>query len=441
VDAIASAIVRGPGIAILGKTMDPDHNRFVITFAGSPEAVAESAFRAVAKAAELIDLNRHIGVHPRIGATDVLPFVPVEGVSMEDCVDLAVSVAEMLWDKLGIPGYLYEAAARRPERKRLENIRRGQFEELRHLVLTDPDRKPDIGGPALHRTAGATVIGARPFLIAYNINLHTSDVSVANQIARSIRTSSGGFPNVKALGLELRSRGQTQVSMNLTDYRQTPPHVVFETVRRQAEAAGVSIAGSEIIGLIPSAALHMAADHFLQCENFTPAAVLEHRLAEELPYSIDDVLDEIADPSRAAGGGSGAALAAAIAASLGVLTARLMKEDPARFIARRSALRDAADRDAQAFAALMRTSTPTEEALLEATEAPIVIAESSHALFVDLQSLRERCPDRYVSDLVTGIGLTAAAKLGAVSTAQLNLPRLPSGEARDRLEFRLQAIK
>ena len=246
VDAIAAAIGRGPGIAILGKTMDVDHNRSVITFAGSPEAVAEAALRAVAKSAELIDLNHHSGVHPRIGAADVLPFVPVEGVTMADCVATRLSP----WRKNSGDGsaflsYLYEEAARRPERRRLENIRRGQFEELRSLVGIDPDRRPDIGGPELHPTAGAVVVGARQFLIAYNINLETEDLSVAKQIARKIRTSSGGFPNVKALGLPLSTRGQTQVSMNLTDFRTTPVHIVYDAVSREAEGLGVKIAESE----------------------------------------------------------------------------------------------------------------------------------------------------------------------------------------------------
>src|SRR5687768_14413912 len=206
VEAIAAAIARGPGIAVLGKTMDPDHNRSVITFAGTPDAVSEAALRAVAKAAEMIDLRSHTGVHPRIGATDVLPFVPVEGVTLEECVALAVAVAEEIWLRFSIPVYLYESAARPPKRKRLEVIRQGQFEHLRQAAVHDPDRRPDIGGPELHATAGATVVGARPFLIAYNINLATEEVGIAQQIARSIRTSSGGFPNVKALGLSLRSR-------------------------------------------------------------------------------------------------------------------------------------------------------------------------------------------------------------------------------------------
>ena len=441
VDAIEAAIARGPGIAVLGKTMDADHNRSVITFAGSPEAVVEAALRGVAKAAELIDLNTHEGVHPRIGATDVFPFVPVEGVTLTECAALAVSTAEEIWRRLSIPIYLYEAAARRPERKRLEVIRRGQFEELRHAAAVDPERRPDIGGPELHPTAGATVVGARSFLIAYNINLATEDGAVAQRIARSIRASSGGFPHVKALGLVLASRKQTQVSMNLTDFRETPVHVVFEEVRRQAAEAGVEIAGSEIIGLIPKAAIEMAADYFLRCENFRPDMVVENRLAEELPYTIDDALDEISDPARGAGGGSAAALAGGIAAALGVLSCRLMKRDPDVFLQHRRFFRHAADRDAHAFAALMRTSTPAEEAVLEATEAPLSIAERAAALFGDLRELTGQCPQRYVSDVFTAVGLAFSAKLGAASTVELNLPRIDDPAIRESMDKRLQAIK
>lgn len=282
VDALANVIAQAPDVAILGKTMDQDHNRSVITFAGTPEAVAEAALRAVGKAAELIDLKNHAGVHPRIGATDVLPFVPVEGVTMEECSGIAEAVGEEIWRRHGIPVYLYEQSARLSERRRLENIRRGQFEELRRVSISDPSRRPDIGGPGLHPSAGATVVGARSFLIAFNIHLATQDVSIARQIAARIRSSSGGLPAVKALGLALASRGLTQVSMNLTDFTTTPPHVVFDLVRQLAEARGVSIAGSELIGFIPKAAMEMAARHYLRIENFTPEHILENRLAEIL---------------------------------------------------------------------------------------------------------------------------------------------------------------
>ena len=276
VDRIAQAIAGRDDVTILGQTMDADHHRSVITFAGPPDAVLEAAFRGVAEASRIIDLNSHAGVHPRIGAADVVPFVPVQDIAMADSVAMAEELGLRLWHELGIPVYLYEAAARIPERKRLENVRRGQFEGLRSTP--DQTRWPDIGGPEFHPTAGATVVGAREFLIAYNINLNTENLEIAKAIARTIRASSGGLPYVKALGLPLLSRRQTQVSMNITDFKRMPVHVVFEAVREQAELHGVSIAGSEIIGLVPKAVLEMAAAHCLQVENFSPELVLENRL-------------------------------------------------------------------------------------------------------------------------------------------------------------------
>ena len=285
VDGLVSAVSSVAGVVVLDREMDADHNRSVITFAGPPGAAAEAAFRAVDSAAALIDLNRHTGVHPRIGATDVLPFVPVQGVTIEECVDLAVSTAERIWRQLGIPVYLYEAAARTPDRVNLENIRRGQFERLRDEVRSNPARRPDFGDAALHPTAGATVVGARKFLIAYNINLATGDVDIAKRIAKTVRFSSGGLRHVKAMGVALESRNLAQVSMNLTDFEQMPVHRVFEAVRAEAERYGVAIAGSEIIGLIPRKAVEMAAEFFLSVENFHPGLVLENRLDAAARFS------------------------------------------------------------------------------------------------------------------------------------------------------------
>ena len=280
VDAIIEAIRSVRGIAILDREMDADHNRSVITFAGPAAAVSEAAFRGVERAIGLIDLRHHTGVHPRIGAADVVPFVPVEGVTLEDCVRLANELGARLWDRLHVPVYLYEAAARRPDRANLENIRRGQFEGLREEVRTNPDRRPDFGEAELHPSAGATVVGARKFLIAYNINLNTADIEIAKRIAKAIRFSSGGFRYVKSMGVPLASRNLAQVSMNLTDFEQTPIHRVFEAVRAEAARYGASIVGSEIVGLIPKRALEMTAEWYLQVENFHPSLVLENRLAE-----------------------------------------------------------------------------------------------------------------------------------------------------------------
>ncbi len=280
VDRIAQAIAAVEGVWLLARESDADHNRSVITFAGAPEAVLEGALAGVAEAAASIDLTEQRGVHPRIGAADVVPFVPVDGITMDECVRLAWRAGEEIWRRLGVPVYFYEAAARRADRVRLENIRRGQFEGLRDAVRVDPERRPDVGGPELHPTAGATVVGARKFLIAYNINLATADVEIARRIARTIRTSSGGLPCVKAMGVMLASRNLAQVSMNLTDFETTPVHVVFEAVKQEAARNGVSIAGSELIGLIPRKALEMAAGVDLQWENLRPDSILEQRIAD-----------------------------------------------------------------------------------------------------------------------------------------------------------------
>jgi glutamate formiminotransferase len=277
IDALAVAVLSVPGVALLDRTSDTDHNRSVLTFAGEPGAVGEAAVRAVEKAVELIDLRMHHGEHPRIGAADVVPFVPVTGVSMEDCVRLAEHVGAEIWNRTHVPVYLYAAAARKPERVNLENIRRGQFEALQVEMGSMPERDPDIGDAVLHPTAGATVVGARKFLIAWNINLRTADVSIAKQIAKAIRFSSGGLPYVKALGMLLESRNVAQVSMNLTDFEVTPMHVVFEAVAREAARYGVEVEGSEIIGLVPKRALGADA-HLLRIENFRPEMILENRL-------------------------------------------------------------------------------------------------------------------------------------------------------------------
>jgi len=278
VDALEAAIASVPGSLVLDRTSDADHNRSVITFAGSSEAVIESAVRAAAKAAELIDLNQHRGVHPRVGALDVLPFVPLGDATMEDCAAIARTAGNRIWNELGIPVYFYGAAATRADRVKLEDVRRGQFEGLREEALSDPAKRPDIGGPALHPTAGAVIVGARKILIAYNVNLKTTDLDVAQSIARRIRASSGGLPGVKALGLPLGSRGLVQVSMNLTDFERTPVHVVYAEVVRLATAYGVEVEESELVGLMPRRALDPAAAGPLKLAHFDSQSVIENRI-------------------------------------------------------------------------------------------------------------------------------------------------------------------
>ncbi|MGH9902665.1 MAG: glutamate formimidoyltransferase [Pyrinomonadaceae bacterium] len=268
------------GAVVLDTHADADHNRSVITFVADPSSAVEAAVRAVALAAELIDLRRHAGQHPRIGATDVLPFVPVRGTGVEDCVVLAHAAGERIARELGIPVYFYESAARRPDRTNLEDVRRRGFEQLRDEIGAVAERAPDVGEARVHETAGAVAVGARNLLVAYNVNLRTEDVAVARRIARAVRGRDGGLRYLKALGFSLRERGLTQVSMNLVNYEKTQLHHAFEAVRREAERWGVGVAGSEIVGLLPQAALDRGAEYFLQIENFAPELVLERRIAE-----------------------------------------------------------------------------------------------------------------------------------------------------------------
>jgi glutamate formiminotransferase len=291
IEALVAAMNGIQGAWVLDVHADQDHNRSVVTLAGEPEPAVAAALRGVAAAAELIDLRRHTGAHPRIGAIDVLPFVPIEGVKMDDCVSLARHAGQEIWARHGIPVYFYEEAALRPERKRLEGVRSGEFEYLRDEVLRNPDRAPDVGGPGLHPSAGAVAVGARKFLIAYNINLNTPDVAVAERIARAVRASSGGLPHVKAIGIKLKERNLAQVSMNLTDFEQTSLRRVFEAVQLEARRNGCSIHSSEIVGLVPRKALGPDDAAYLQLENFSPAKKiletrLEMRINEEAPDGI-----------------------------------------------------------------------------------------------------------------------------------------------------------
>ncbi len=278
VDRIVYSIRSVPGIKILDVEMDADHNRSVVTFTGGKENIQEGAFRGARAAVELIDLNKHKGQHPRMGALDVLPFVPISGTTIEDCVDIANRVGSRIGRELKIPVYLYESAARRPERANLENVRRGEFEGLREAILTDESRYPDYGPRAVHPTAGAVAVGARMPLIAFNVNLKTKDVGIAKAIARKVRASSGGFPKVKALGFMLEAKGEAQVSMNLTDYTVTGISKVFEAITNEARERGVEVAESELIGLVPLDAVCDVAKGLLKIPSFTSNQVLERRI-------------------------------------------------------------------------------------------------------------------------------------------------------------------
>ena len=275
IDRIVDALSEVPGARVLDVQSDVDHNRSVVTLVGDPQAVLEAVFAGMVQAAELIDMDHHRGEHPRMGATDVVPFVPVQGLSLEDCAALARQLGQRVGEELGIPVYLYEAAATRPERRNLADVRRGEYEGLREEIGRNPDRAPDYG-PAVMGKAGAVAIGARPPLIAFNVYLNSDDAAPARAIARAVRHSSGGLRFVKALGLLVE--GQAQVSMNLTDYRRTPIHRVLELIRAEAARYGLQVTHSEVVGLLPAQALLDAAAFYLQLDGFTPQQVLANRL-------------------------------------------------------------------------------------------------------------------------------------------------------------------
>src|SRR5215216_1129187 len=278
VQSIADAITSVESACVLDTHIDPDHNRSVITFVAAPERVVEAAVHAVRRASELIDMRAHHGEHPRLGATDVLPFVPVRGVTMDDCVRLAHEAGAIIGLDLSIPVYFYERAALREERVNLEDVRRGALELLREQISINPDRAPDVGPARVHESAGAIAVGARPFLIAFNVILRSANVAVARQIARTIRARNGGLPFVKVLGFQLQTRGLVQVSMNLINYKVTGMTEVYDAIAREADRLGVKIESAEIVGLIPRDALDRNAAYFKKLENFSEAKILEHQI-------------------------------------------------------------------------------------------------------------------------------------------------------------------
>jgi len=275
--AIVNEVKKVTGVTLLNVNSDASHNRTVVTFVGDPQAAKLAAFNTCAKAAELIDMEQHQGAHPRVGATDVIPFIPVSDITMEECVQLANELGQEIGEKLNIPVYLYEAAAKTPARVKLPDVRKGEYEGLK-TAITTPERQPDYGPARMHPAAGATVVGARQFLIAYNINLSTSDVAIAKKIAASIREAKGGYKYCRAMGVMIEERNMAQVTINMVDYTATPLHRVFETVKSEAARYGVNIIGSEIVGMVPLQALIDTADFYLRLEGFERKQVLEENL-------------------------------------------------------------------------------------------------------------------------------------------------------------------
>jgi glutamate formiminotransferase/formiminotetrahydrofolate cyclodeaminase len=450
VDAIVEAM-KIPGVYLLDREMDSDHNRCVITLVGEREAIQEAVLRGVGKAAELIDLTQHTGAHPRMGATDVIPFIPIDGVTIEDCVAMARHVGTEIWKRFQIPVYLYEAAATTPERQNLENIRRGQFEGIRDEIATNPARKPDFGEPRVHPTAGATVVGARKFLVAYNVFLSTPDVAIAKKIAKAVRFSTGGLRYVKAAGFLVR--GMAQVSMNLTDFEQTPVHRAFEFVKREAERYGVIPVSSEIVGLIPKLALEQAAEWFLQVENFNSSLILENRLAAVmsgkvavggLRSGVEPFIEQLAAPTATPGGGSAAAASGAMAAGLAGMVATMCRgkkaylqyesqysEAIARLTPLREELKAAIDADSDSYNVVMKAYKAAKEsadggkainaALQQAASVPLGVAEKVVEVARIATTLQPITNPNMKSDLITAIALSRAALEGALANVAINL--------------------
>jgi glutamate formiminotransferase/formiminotetrahydrofolate cyclodeaminase len=471
VEQLIQVIAATPGAILLDHEMDPDHNRSVLTFAGEPEPVLEAAFRVAQRAAKLIDLNHHQGEHPRMGATDVIPFVPVEGVTLEDCAELARRLGRRIGEELSIPVFLYEAAATRPERVSLADVRRGEFEGLRDLIGKDASRNPDFGPERIHPTAGATAVGARRFLVAFNANLNTSDVAIAKAIAKAIREQSGGLKHVRALGFAIEGGRRAQVSMNLVNTEATPIHRVLALVRDEAARRGVGISGCEVVGLIPEYAMLDAAEHALQLEGFRRDQVLELRLKRP-PISegatVASFLDQVAAATPTPGGGTVAAFVGALASCLATMVANLTIGKK-KYAASEAALREVrrgaetargslialARADSEAFEAVLRAArmpqaTPTEqtarakalaEANLGAARVPLKTAEAC----LEVVRLAEQAARLGNVNAVTDAGvaglLAGAAGEGALLNVQINLKSLEEGADKNGVETDLRRLE
>jgi glutamate formiminotransferase / formiminotetrahydrofolate cyclodeaminase len=469
IDQIVAAIQSVDDVKLLDRSSDLDHNRTVLTFAGSPFAVEEAAFRAIKTASELIDLTNHTGEHPRLGATDVVPFVPLSGASMDDCIEMAQRLGERVGSELGIPVYLYEAAATRPERANLENIRKGQYEGLKAEIESNPERQPDYG-PAQLGTAGATVIGARNPLIAFNVFLTTDEVDIAKKISRAIRNSSGGLRHVKALGLLVE--GRAQVSMNLTNFRETPIARVVETIRREAQRYGVGIHHSELVGLIPQEALVDAAVWYTQLDAFDNEQVLESRLVDSSAAAPQpkpvSFIEELAAATATPGGGSAGAYAGAMGAALVAMVAGLTigKKKYAAVEAQMQAIRvmaeslrkeltQAVDDDSSAFEAVMgafKLPKVTEEeqtkrnaaihmATFNAARVPLRVAKDA----VKVMELACKCAKEAninaISDSMTGFAMSRAALTAASHNVKVNLNSLTDKSVGEKMLEELKELE
>ncbi|MDY0091719.1 MAG: glutamate formimidoyltransferase [Candidatus Vecturithrix sp.] len=470
IEAIVSQIKAIPDVFLLDQEMDADHNRTVVTIVGEPEAAKEALFRMIKKAADLIDLNQHRGEHPRMGATDVVPFIPLEHMSTEECVRLARDLGKRVGDELQIPVFLYEDAATRPDRKNLASVRKGQFEGLREEIGTNPDRDPDYGPDRIHPTAGAIAIGARFFLVAYNVNLDSQDIDLAKRIAKDIRESSGGFPCVKALGFELADRHIVQISMNLVNYTVTSLATVYQAIQEKAAAAGVEILESEIVGLVPQEALVDAAVEMLQIRNFSPEQIIEHKVAQVVGEQSVDLafLEDLASGSPAPGGGSASALAGALAAALASMVCQLTQGKKkfaevtqeieaihAKMRQVQSRLQQLVTEDTIAFNAVMDAyklpkTTPKEQtarqeaiqhAAKRAAETPLEVMQQALEVIKSAEILAEKGNPNAITDAGCAVHLAKAAIEGAALNVKINLNSIADAAFTQRLAQEVQHIR
>lgn len=452
VGAIRNAIASVAGAHVLDASSDASHNRSVITFVAPIDVVADAAFAGIREAHRHIDLRTHSGEHPRMGATDVVPFIPLEGATMEDCIALARQLGERVGRELQIPVFLYERAATRPDRENLADVRRGEFEGIRADIGTTPQRTPDFGPSAVHESAGAVAIGARPFLVAYNVYLGpASNMPVAKGVAKAVRGSSGGLRYVKAMGFEVD--GQAQVSMNLVDTEKTPLHRVFDVVKMEAEAHGVSPTWSEIVGLVPERALFEAAARHIQLRDFTPQLVLERKVRESITggESLTGFVGSVASPSPTPGGGSVAAHAGTLAAALAQMVAGLtmgkkkyvavdaeMREIAVRAAALGNTLSALVARDAAAYAVVAAAyklpaeseaqqadkSAKIDDALMHAADVPLETAQACAAVAELALAVAERGNTNAASDAGVAALLAEAGCVGASYNVRINVVSL-----------------
>lgn len=451
-DAIASA----PGAVLLDVSSDASHNRTVVTFVATVEGAAEAAYRGIAKARELIDLTTHQGEHPRIGATDVCPFIPLGDTSMDECIGLAKELGARVGKDLDIPVFLYERAAARPDRTNLADVRRGEFEKARDEIGTNPDRVPDFGPNHVHATAGATVIGARPFLVAFNVYLGpATNLAVAKEVAKKVRASGGGLPCVKGLGLEVD--GQAQVSMNLTDTDTTPIWRAFEAVKSEAAVRGVETTWSEIVGLVPERAVLETAAHHVQLRGFTREMILEQKVAATMAgETVADFIASVASSAPVPGGGSVAAHVGALAGALAQMVAGLTagKKKYVAVDAEMRALAEAANALKAQLAALVKTDADAyamvsgayklpkeapdqqtardaaiQAALMHAAAVPLDTARAAAAVAALAATCAEKGNTNAASDAGVAALLAEAACRGAAYNVRINVASMPDKAA------------